>query len=134
MRSPRIIQEAALRNATSLLLVVICLVALGCEVRTSVRLGPGPSFSLDGSGRLVSFYVYGPRQGHKIATPVDDQSLMWSIAATKDGPGALVTGMQIEYGKVPKGYVQKFPSSGAALPLTSGRVYIFDAETTGAPA
>ncbi len=106
---------------------------LGCEVATSARLEPGPSFSLDGSGRLVSFHVYGPRQGHKIATPVDDQSLMWSIAATNDAHGALVTGMQIAYGKVPTGYVQKFPSSGAALPLANGQVYIFDAETTGAP-
>ncbi|HTS06406.1 MAG TPA: hypothetical protein VMP68_12550 [Candidatus Eisenbacteria bacterium] len=115
------------------LLVLICFSMLGCEVATSARLEPGPSFSLDGSGRLVSFHVYGPRQGHKIATPVDDQSLMWSIAATNDAHGALVTGMQIAYGKVPTGYVQKFPSSGAALPLANGQVYIFDAETTGAP-
>jgi len=121
------------KRAVPVLLVLICFSMLGCEVATSARLEPGPSFSLDGSGRLVSFHVYGPRQGHKIATPVDDQSLMWSIAATNDAHGALVTGMQIAYGKVPTGYVQKFPSSGAALPLANGQVYIFDAETTGAP-
>jgi hypothetical protein len=115
------------------LICLLLLILAGCEVATSARLGVGPSFSFDGSGRLVSFHVYGPRQGHKIATPVDEQSLMWSIAATSDAPGASVTGMQIAYGKVPTGYVQKFPSSGAALPLANGQVYIFDAETTGAP-
>jgi len=40
--------------------------------------------------------------------------------------------MEIAYGKVPRGYLQKFPSSGAAVPLAIGQVYIFDAETTGA--
>jgi len=105
----------------------------GCEVSTSAKIRQGPTFSLDGSGRLVFFRVYGPRQGRKIATPVDDQSLMWSIAPTSNSPsGALVSGMDIAYGKVPEGYSQKFPSDGAALPLATGQVYIFDGETTGA--
>jgi len=122
-------QEAAgemtkkLRNAfLKPLFGFLLLVLVGCEVATSIRLGVGPSFSFDGSGRLVFFRVYGPRLGHKIATPVDDQSLMWGIALTNDSPsGALVTGMQIVYGKVPKGYVQKFPSSGGHLPLLTDR-------------
>jgi hypothetical protein len=41
--------------------------------------------------------------------------------------------MEIAYGRLPRGYIQKFPSSGAALPLAHGQVYIFDTETTGAP-
>jgi hypothetical protein len=58
---------------------------------------------------------------------------MWSIEPTSDSPsGVLVTGMEIVYGKVPRGYLQKVPSSGAALPLNTGMVYIFEAETTGA--
>jgi hypothetical protein len=105
----------------------------GCEVSTSAKVRGGPTFSLNGSGRLVVFRVYGPRPGRKIATPVDAQSLMWSIEPTIDSPsGVLVAGMEIAYGEVPRGYVQKFPSSAAALPLAVGRVYIFDAETTGA--
>jgi hypothetical protein len=104
-----------------------------CEVSTSAKINPGPTFSLDGSGRLVFFRVYGPRPGRKIATPVDTQSLMWSFEPTSDSPsGVLVTGMGIRYGKVPRGYLQTFPSNGAALPLAFGQVYIFDAETTGA--
>jgi hypothetical protein len=106
----------------------------GCEVGTSVRIGAGPTFSFDGSGRFVSFHVYGPRPGRMIATPVDAKSLMWSIEPTSDAPsGVSVTGMEIAYGKVPRSYIQKFPSSGVALPLTVGQVYVFDAETTGAP-
>jgi hypothetical protein len=46
--------------------------------------------------------------------------------------GVSVTGMEIAYGKVPRGCLQKFPSSGTALTLATGQVYIFDAETTGA--
>jgi hypothetical protein len=123
-----------LRNTVLLPLICFLLLILAsCEVATSARLGAGPSFAFDGSGRLVSFHVYGPRPGHKIATPVDEQSVMWSIETTKDFPGALITGMQIAYGKVPNGYAQKFPSSGAPLLLTNGQVYVFDAETTGAP-
>jgi hypothetical protein len=123
------------KNVMSLLLGGLCLlILLGCEVATSVRITAGPSFSFDGSGRLVFFRFYGPRPGRKIATPVDAKSLMWSIEPTSDSPsGALVTGMNIAYGKVPRGYTQKFPTSGSALPLTIGQVYVFDAETTGAP-
>src|ERR1700693_347327 len=123
----------SLRNAISRLLSCLYLLTLlGCEVGTSVRLGAGPSFSFDGSGRLVFFCVYGPRPGRKIATPVDAQSLMWSIEPTSDAPsGLLVNRMEIAYGKVPRGYLQKFPSSSAALPLAIGQAYVFDAETTG---
>jgi hypothetical protein len=123
-----------LKNTASLLLGELCLLLLlGCEVATTVRLAAGPSFSLDGSGRLVSFSVYGPRLEHRIATPLDSKSLMWSIEPAGDSPsGALVTGMNITYGKVPDGYTQKFPSRGGTFPLATGQVYAFIAETTGA--
>src|SRR5262245_1241344 len=121
-----------LRIALSLLVGGLCLLMLlGCEVATSVRIKTGPSFSFDGSGRLVRFRVYSPRPGRKIATPVDAQALMWSIEPINDAPsGALVADMEIAYGKVPKGYTQRFPTSGAALPTAIGNVYVFDAETS----
>lgn len=123
------------RNTVAQLLGFLYLLTLfGCEVRTSVKIEAGPSFYFDGSGRLASFYIYAPRPGHKIATPVDGQSLMWSIEPAANGPsGVLVSGMEIEYGKVPSGYAQKFPTTGAVLPLATGKVYVFDAVTTGAP-
>lgn len=52
----------------------------------------------------------------------------------KESPsGALVTGMDLAYGRVPKGYVQTFPSGGTAVPPAAGQVYAFFAEATGAP-
>jgi hypothetical protein len=35
-------------------------------------------------------------------------------------------------GSVPEGYLQMFPNNGGALPLATGQVYAFIAETTGA--
>jgi hypothetical protein len=113
--------------AFSLLLTVIA-----CEVSTTARIHQGPTFSLDGSGHLVSFNVYGPQPGHKIATPNDDKSLVWSINPVTGYHGDLVVRMEVIYGKVPKGYVQTTPISGTAPTLSSGRVYHFFAETTGA--
>lgn len=123
------------KNIVLILLSGLCSLALlGCEVKTSVRVEGGPSFSLDGSGRLVSFSVYAPQPGHKIATLLDAKSLAWNIEPMKDSPlGALVTGMDLTYGNVPKGYLQAFPQSGTAVPLPTGQVYAFRAETTGAP-
>ena len=113
----------------------VCLLALlGCEVKTSVNLGGGPSFWFGGSGRLASFRVYSPKPGHKIATPSDTRSLVWSIQPSSGrAEGAPVARMDLVYGTVPDGYTQSVPSNGAAPQLTSGLVYYFFAETTGAP-
>lgn len=123
----------SLKNTVSLLLSELCLlILLGCEVGTSVRVAVGPSFSLGGSGRLASFSVYGPQPGHKIATPLDEKSLMWRIEPMKDSPlGALAAGMDITYGKAPMGYLQTFPISGPVVRPATGQVYAFFAETTG---
>lgn len=108
------------------------LLLLGCEVKTSANLGSGPSFSLDGSGHLASFTVYAPQPGHKIATPNDAKSEVWSIRPVS-GKGEMVTRMNLLYGSVPTGYEQMVPSKGTAPSLPPGLVYYFFAETTGAP-
>jgi len=123
-----------LQRTAVVLAAELCLLAtLGCEVKTSVRVESGPSFSFDGSGRLVSFSVYGPKLGHKIATPLDAKSLLWSFESASGFPGALVVRMDLAYGKVPGGYVQTVPSHGTAASPRAGLVYYFEAETTGAP-
>lgn len=120
------------RIVRRLTLAAICaLVLTGCEVNTSVVLKEGPLFLLDGGGRLVSFNVWGPRLGRKIATPLDSRAVMWCIEPSTP-PGTPVANMHLAYGRVPMGYVQKFPSGGSPLPLATGRVYAFAAETTGA--
>jgi len=112
--------------------LALALVLVGCEVSTSVRLKAGPSFLLDGSGRLVSFSVYGPQTGRKIATPLDSRALMWRIEPSDSRSGIPVASIDIAYGRMPMGYLQNFPSHGQALPLAIGRVYAFVAETSGA--
>ena len=121
------------RNAISLLLVEFCVVALfGCEVSTSANLGSGPSFSLDGSGHLVSFTIYRPQPGRRIAVPNDAKSEVWSFQVSGNSRGDLVSRMTLLYGRVPSGYVQTTPRSGTAAALSPGLVYHFFAETTGA--
>ena len=128
--------ERTIRARKTIWLLVggLCLLFCGCEVRTAVRLGSGPSFSLAGSGRLASFSIYGPQSGHKIATPYDAKSQVWSIQPQNGYPdSALVNHMNLVYGIVPKGYTQTVPTNAAAPALTEGFVYYFIAETTGAP-
>jgi hypothetical protein len=112
--------------------IFLLLTISGCEVSTSATIHRGPTFSLDGSGRLVSFRVYGPQIGRKIATPNDEKSLVWSIKPITGDGGALVVRMEVVYGAVPRGYAQAVPVSGTAPVLRSGLVYYFFAETTGA--
>ena len=120
----RVLVSAA---AISLLLTIS-----GCEVSTSATIHRGPTFSLDGSGRLVSFRVYGPQISRKIATPNDEKSLVWSIKPITGYGGALVARMEVVYGAVSRGYAQAVPVTGTAPVLRSGLVYYFFAETTGA--
>lgn len=122
-------QMRALIPVTAISLVLII---SACEVSTSATIHSGPTFSLDGSGRLVSFRVYGPQIGRKIATPNAEKSLVWSVKPISGDGGALVARMEVIYGAIPRGYVQALPVSGTAPALSSGLVYYFFAETTGA--
>jgi hypothetical protein len=112
--------------------LLLCLGA--CEVATSARMYPGPTFSLSGSGRLASFRVYGPSPSRKIATPFDEKSLVWRIQATQGYfKGAAVEGLEIKYGKIPSGYTQTVPAADGSAALHNGQVCWFFAEATGAP-
>ncbi len=123
------------RHIGVLLLVCILPMLSSCrEIPTSVKVGNGPSFSFDGSGRLASFRIYGPQPGYKIATPFDAKSLVWRVQPTEGYfKGARVEGLKIEYGSIPVGYTQAIPNSGTASALPPGQVYYFFAETTNAP-
>jgi hypothetical protein len=122
-------------QAAAIVLLVICFAVLAsCEVgTTAVHISAGPTFLLDGSGNLASFTVWAPRNGHKIATPMDTKGLMWGIepqgGVTKGQP---IVNRQLAYGKVPEGYVQTFPTAGLADSLAPGLVYAFAIDSTGA--
>src|ERR1700694_4659230 len=74
----------------------------GCEVSTSARIHHGPTFSLNGSGRLASFNVYGPQLDCKIATPNDAKSLVWGVNPVAGFQGALVARLEVIYGLLQK--------------------------------
>ena len=114
-------------------LVLAALVSCG-EIATSARLERGPTFLLDGSGRLASFRIYGPRTGHRIGTPFDARSLVWCVQPTAGYfEGTRVHRLTLRFGKVPTGYEQIVPAGGIVPKLPSRVVYYFLAETTDAP-
>ncbi len=126
------------RHALLLLLASALALAPSCnwERPTEVSVGPGPSFALSGSGRLAIFTVYAPRPGERIAYPHPDvASVAWKVKASKGYfQGTHVSGLRLEYGRVPAGYTQVSPSPPqAAPPLPPGAIYSFFAETTDAP-
>jgi hypothetical protein len=124
------------QKVVAILVTIATLLPLvGCGERpTSAEIGRGPSFLLRGSGRLASFRVYGPQPDHKIATPFDEKSLVWRVQPSEGYfKGTPVSRLALEYGIVPKGYVQTTPVSGTATALPTGQVYYFFAETTNAP-
>jgi hypothetical protein len=122
------------RVLAALAFVPLVLCFLACEVSTSARIHSGPTFSLSGSGRLASFRIYGPSPGRRIATPFDEKSLAWRVRPIVGYlEGELVQGLDIEYGKTPRAYVQIVPATGTPSALQKGQVYWFFAETTDAP-
>jgi hypothetical protein len=124
------------QKAIVFLLAALWLIVLsGCrEVPTSAKVGNGPSFSLNGSGRLASFRVYGPLPGHKIATPFDGKSLVWAVQPSQGYlQGFQIERLEIRYGNIPNDYTQTVPTSGTAPALPAGKIYYFFAETTNAP-
>jgi len=119
-----------------LTLYLACLVSCSRERPTSVAVGPGPSFSFTGSGRLASFTIYAPQTGQRIALPDSDvASAVWQMRTSKGYfNGSQVDGFHLVYGKAPSGYTVTVPSqSQPGSSLAPGLVYSFLAETTDAP-
>ena len=117
---------------------MIILLYSSCEVAetpTSVRLAPGPSFSLRGSEPRATFLVYAPVAGYKVAFPDTEISTVdWAISGAKGyfDPD-YVEGFHLEYGKTPTGYTQVVPTGpDTGWRLSPGKIYSDWAESTGA--
>ena len=118
-----------------LLLMATCFYVTG-EHPTVVSVHDGPSFTMGGSGQLAGFTVYAPKGSNRIAiADKDDSEIVWQIVATKGYfEGVHVSGLDLNYGKVPSGYTQLVPEESQPAPsLSPGKVYSFWAETTNAP-
>jgi hypothetical protein len=95
--------------------VISVLISSSCErpeIPTTVKVEAGPSFLIRGSGRLASFTVYAPENGRKIAFPYKDvASVVWQVQSSKGYfGGTYVDGLDLQYGRIPKGYKQTVPS------------------------
>lgn len=93
---------------------------LGCERNLSIRLQPSnpPIFDLNGSGRLVFFYVLEvPSSGKATA----DSPKLWEIRPS--GNDRISELPSITYGVVPSGFIQIVPSSGVPPVLVEKKTY-----------
>ena len=99
----------------------------------SVTGGENPTFKFSGSGRLIDFALIGPRQ-----RPGNGRNsfTIWELKPTSDSAEGEFVGIlgPIEYGIVPKGYMQVYPDHDASPPpLRSGEKYLVQAITNNAP-
>jgi hypothetical protein len=117
------------------LLIVLVLPLTACERATIVRLEGGnpPSFALSGSGRLEQLIIFGPKQ-RDADSPLNNA--LWLLKPEHPASGArfLEDMHVIEYGVVPKGYMQEYPVNNAPPPsLVPGVKYRYLFITSGAP-
>ena len=104
------------------------LMLLACEVDMSIKIDGQnpPSFSLSGSGRLISFAVMEvppENQTQTIQRSSDVNILLWEIEPT-NADNKIWRLPAITYGKVPLGFTQKFPAGGSSpTTLVEGKIY-----------
>ena len=109
----------------SVIAIVIC---AACEVDMSIKIDGQnpPSFTLSGSGGLISFGVTEvppENQTQTIQRRSDVNIPLWSILPTmKDNSIRRLP--VITYGKLPPGFTQQFPADGSPpTPLVEGKIY-----------
>lgn len=120
-----------LSRSTILRLVILVstsIMFLACEEDTSIKIDGKnpPSFSLSGSGALISFGVTEvppENQTQTIQRRSDGNIPLWSIQPT-NGDNKIWGLPTITYGKVPAGFTQQFPLDGSApAQLVEGKIY-----------
>jgi len=116
-----------------LVLVLLGIVAflLGCEIYTKLNVtgGNSPVFLMTGNGRLSSIRVRGHNTQRNISG--EDALVYWEI--DNNGAGRSVGDLgSVTYGKVPDGYVQKYPETGGAPKLDEGQYYYVRVTTANA--
>lgn len=109
-------------------LFVAILTLSACEADMSIKIDGEnpPSFSLSGSGRLISFAVMEvppENQTQTIQRSSDVNILLWEIEPT-NADNKIWWLPAITYGKVPPGFTQKFPADGSSpAALVEGKIY-----------
>ena len=116
------------RNVALIGLLVTVLMLIACEADMSIKVDGQnpPSFSLSGSGRLITFAVMEvppENQTQVIQRSSDENVLLWEIEPT-NADNKIWRLPPITYGKVPPGFSQKFPADGSSpAALVEGKIY-----------
>jgi hypothetical protein len=119
------------RPLRTVLLLGIVALCLGCEIDTKLNATGGnpPAFQMSGNGRLSSIRVRGPNKQRNVDG--EDAWIYWEI--DNDGAGRTVGELgSVTYGKIPAGYLQKYPEAGTAPKLDEGENYYIHVETANA--
>src|SRR5438874_9333958 len=112
----------------SIIILLPMVTFLSCERDMSIDLDGKnpPSFSLSGSGGLVSFGIteVPPQNQTRAAQRRSETNLpLWSILPTM-ADNSIRRLPTITYGKVPPGFSQQFPVDGSSpAPLVEGKIY-----------
>lgn len=120
-------------------IVVVALVAgllLSCahETQISVSGGAAPVFNVRGSAKLTSFKVWGSEADPNGGIGAGPNIVKWQIEPTGTaGDSSLDALQQIQYGVVPKGFVQRVPNAGSPPPLKESTQYSAEFATVNAP-
>ena len=117
----------SVRRGASFIVVMILLllgfVLVACEIDTKVTIDGKvpPTFGLSGTGGLIMFRV--------VEAPAESQTfldapILWEIKPDDGLYGTSVSNLpSITYGKVPTGFTQTNPASGAPPALVEGKLY-----------
>src|SRR5262245_4284006 len=109
----------------------LCLIltqSIACEVDMSIKVDEKnpPSFSLSGSGNMISFMVMEvPPENQKqtVQRSSDVNRLLWEVRPA-GGENVIRKLPEITYGKIPAGFDQYFPKDGnSPEPLREGKIY-----------
>jgi len=91
--------------------------------------GNPPVFQMSGNGRLSSIRVRGPNKQRNVDG--EDAWIYWEIK--NNGAGRTVGELgSVTYGKIPEGYVQKYPETGDPPKLDEAARYYIDVRTVNA--
>jgi hypothetical protein len=93
--------------------------------------GNPPEFIMTGSGALSSIRISGPQKQRDAEG--EEMYLYWVIKYKARGEARAVEGLgPIVYGRIPEGYLQKYPEKGEAPKLVEGERYFIRVTTFNA--
>lgn len=102
------------------------------HTKLTVRGSNPPQFQMSGSGMLGALRVTGLKKQREAVGP--DAATYWMIVPENGyAKGEAIEILSpITYGKIPRGYVPRYPEQGEAPPLVEGEIYTIFAETLNA--